>query len=157
MSRIDLVRLRKTEGISQRKLADMLEIQPSFLSAIENGRSRLPEDKFEKLKTIFGLEALEECYIEESRESVVPPHTHIHEEGDTLTQLLNHFHNLAHQRDNDNESRDRMLRERLDSLSLRNDRLSNRLDDLREEIDSLRAENLKLKELLLKNGVEMNS
>lgn len=153
MGRIDIVRFRKSRGFSQRKLADMLDIKPSFLSAIENGRSRLPEDKLEKLYSIYGKEVLGEFYIEESQESVVPPHTHIHDEGDSLTQLLNHFHNLAHQRSGDHSGKEKELSERIESLTVRNDRLSNRLDDLRDEVDSLRTENLRLKELLLQHGI----
>ena len=35
MERIDIAKLRKEAGISQRELADKLQIRPSFLSAIE--------------------------------------------------------------------------------------------------------------------------
>lgn len=153
MGRIDLVRFRKSEGVSQRKLAEMLDIKPSFLSAIENGRSRLPEDKVEKLYSIYGKEALEDFHIENSQEQVVPPHTHIHDEGDSLTQLLNHFHNLAHRRSGEHSNKEKELSERIESLTTRNDRLSNRLDDLRDEVDFLRTENLRLKELLLQHGI----
>ena len=153
MNRLDIARFRKTENLSQRKLADMLEIKPSFLSAIENGRSRLPEDKLEKLKSIFGEEMIGEFYIEESAEPVIPPHTHIHDETDSLTQLLNHFHNLAHQRSDDSSGKEKDLKKRIESLTIRNDRLSDRIDDLRDEVDSLRQENLRLKELLLNHGI----
>lgn len=153
MSRIDIVRFRKSQGVSQRALADMLDIRPSFLSAIENGRSRMPEDKLEKLRNIYGEHALDEYIFEENLEAAVPPHTHIHDEGDSLTQLLNHFHDLAHQRSSHSGANEKALTDRIDFLSLRNDRLSERLDDLREEVDSLRTENLRLKELLLKNGI----
>ncbi|MBD5172948.1 MAG: helix-turn-helix domain-containing protein [Bacteroidales bacterium] len=153
MSRIDIVRLRKSEGISQKKLADMLDIKPSFLSAIENGRSRMPDDKIEKLKSLFGTQTVERFLTEEREELSVPPHTHINDEGDALTQLLNHFHKLAHQKSDDGRAKERNLAERIDTLSLRNDRLSARLDDLREEVDRLRDENLRLKELLILNGI----
>lgn len=56
MSRLDLLRLRKRIGMSQRELTEQLHVRPSFLSAIENGRSRLPEEKMEKLKEIAGDE-----------------------------------------------------------------------------------------------------
>ena len=153
MNRIDIVRFRKDQGLSQRAMADMLEIKPSFLSAIENGRSRMPDDKLEKLKAIYGSEALDTYLTAERMDFNVPPHTHIHDEGDSLTQLLNHFHNLAHQRSNDSGEKYKALIERIESLSQRNDRLSSRLDDLREEVDSLRTENLRLKEILISNGI----
>lgn len=150
MSRIDLVRLRKMARISQRALADMLQVRPSFLSAIENGRSRLPEEKLEKIKEIFDLDNLEDYTLDDATDGV-PPHTHIADQSDSLTQLLNHFHELAHQRQKgvaDAESHDR-----IDYLTKRNDRLSDRIDDLREEVDRLREENMRLKELLVKNGI----
>lgn len=153
MNKIDLVRLRKRAGISQRELADMLQVRPSFLSAIENGRSRLPEEKLEKIKEIFELDDLEEYTMEDTPDILVPHHTHPAESSDSLTQLLHHFHELAHQR----SKGDSEAQERIDFLTRRNDRLSERVDDLREEIDHLRDENLHLKEILVKNGLSYNN
>ncbi len=149
MSKIDLVRLRKRAGISQRELADMLQVRPSFLSAIENGRSRLPEEKLEKIKEIFELDNLDDYVMEDTAEVTVPPHIHTVEPSDSLTQLLHHFHDLAHQR----SKGDFETGERIEFLTRRNDRLSERVDELREEIDHLRDENFHLKEILFKNGI----
>ena len=154
MKKIDLLKLRKAAGLSQKELADRLAVQPSFLSAIENGRSRFPDEKLEKLKEIFYLEDLEDFMVEETTDTtVVPPHTHSHEETDTLSQLLMHIHNLAHKTDNLDKAREKTLLNRLEFLSNRNDRLSERMDDLREKIDSLMEENFRLKEILLKNNI----
>ncbi len=153
MSRIDLVKLRKHAGISQRELAELLQVRPSFLSAIENGKSRLPEEKLEKIREIFELDDLEAYIIEENTENVVPPHTHMPDQSDYIAQLLNHFHDLAHQRDKEHSTASAELISRIDFLSKRNDRLSDRVDTLREEVDHLREENIRLKELLIKNGI----
>lgn len=141
--------------MSQRELADLLQVRPSFLSAIENGKSRLPEEKIEKIKEIFELESLDEYMEDEAAEVVVPPHTHVMEmdQSDALAQLLNHFHDLAHQRAKAHGAQDAEAEERVEFLSRRNDRLSERIDDLRDEVDQLRKENLALKELLVKNGI----
>lgn len=152
MKRIDYVSLRKRAGLSQRQLADILQVRPSFLSAIENGRSRMPEEKLEKLKEICELEDFDSYMIEEMSDAV-PPHSHNSEQEDTLTRLLNHFHDLAHQREKTLHS-DSDPSARIDFLTKRNDRLSERIDDLREEIDILRKETLRLKELLIKNGIQ---
>lgn len=155
MSRIDLVRLRKRAGMSQRALAELLQVRPSFLSAIENGRSRIPEEKVERLHEIFELESFDDYMIPDTvQESgvVVPPHTHALDQGDSLTHLLTHFHDLAH-RTGQSASADSDSSERLDFLERRNDRLSQRIDDLRDEIDRLREENLHLKECLVKAGL----
>ena len=152
ISRIDLVKLRKRAGIRQSELATMLNVRPSFLSAIENGRSRLPEEKMKKIKEIFEIDNFDEYLIEENIESnVVTPHTH-DDTGDTISRLLNHFHDLAHK--NGHAVTDRDTIERIDFLTKRSDRLSERVDDLRDEVDSLRKENLRLKELLMRNKIE---
>lgn len=139
MSRLNLLKLRKTINISQRELAEKLNVQPSFLSAIENGRSRFPEDKLSKLKEIFDLNDLDDFYMEEDIESnsYVPPHTHPH------------THPHEHE-----SSREKELQQRIETLENRNDRLSQRVDDLRDEVDSLLRENLRLKELLSMHRIQ---
>lgn len=139
--------------MSQRELADLLQVRPSFLSAIENGRSRLPDEKQEKIKEIFELDALDEYWVEDDSDTVVPPHTHASEEMDTITQLINRFHQLAHEREKNHGGHDADVTERIEYLERRNDRLSDRIDDLREDVDRLREENLRLKELLVKQGI----
>lgn len=199
MSRIDLTRLRKQAGMSQRNLAALLQVRPSFLSAIENGRSRMPDEKLEKIKEIFKLDSLEEFMIEEQADIIVPPHIHsgdnvmvvtshshvpphshsvesgvampphthpgemtiniphshssASEQSESITRLLNHFHDLAHQHDRQYGSNDEETCARIEYLEKRNDRLSQRVDDLRDEVDRLRAETLRLKEILVKNGL----
>ena len=154
MGRVDLVRLRRRAGISQRELAERLQVRPSFLSAIENGKSRLPDEKLDKIKEIFELDSLDDYMMDDYADSAVPPHTHTLDEGDTLTQLLNHIHDLAHKRDRSHAVVDADVLSRIEFLTRRNDRLSDRIDELREEIDDLREENLRLKELLIKNRIK---
>lgn len=154
MSRIDLSRLRKRAKMSQRELADRLQVRPSFLSAIENGKSRLPDEKFEKIKDIFELENLDDYVIDDNSDIVIPPHTHhVADQNESFTQLLTQFHDLAHQRGAVHNASSNNDSERIDFLTRRNDRLSERVDDLRDEVDRLNEENLRLKELLIKNGI----
>ncbi|MDE6255552.1 MAG: helix-turn-helix transcriptional regulator [Muribaculaceae bacterium] len=153
MNRIDLLRLRKRAGISQRELAEILQVRPSFISAIENGKSGIPEEKLEKLKEIFELDNLDDYLIKEDNESVVPPHTHSPEESDTITALLNHFHDLAHQRNRANVSADEEALARIDYLVRRNENLYERLDELHQRMERMMEENIKLKEILLKHGI----
>lgn len=156
MNRLDIEKLRKSAGMSQRHLAELLQVRPSFLSAIENGRSRLPEDKFDKIKSIFPGENLDDFLIsdEELAERSVPPHTHSPAEGgDALTQLLKHIHAQAHMMEGDTFGGDQADRGRIEELEQRNDRLSARVDDLRDQVDALREENFRLKELLTLNGI----
>lgn len=157
MKKLDLLKIRKSLNLSQKELADRLAVQPSFISAIENGRSRFPEEKLEKLREIAGLESLEDFMTEESQETaVVPPHTHLLDESDSISQLLRHIHNLAHKNDEaPDKNRESRLLERIEILSRRNDSLSERLDDLRLTVDTLREENYRLKELLVENGIKI--
>ena len=154
MKKIDLLRLRKAAGLSQRELADRLMVQPSFLSAIENGRSRFPDEKIDKLKEIVALDDITDFLTEDTTDvPVIPPHTHALDETDSLSQMLRHIHNLAHKSDSRDQERENDLLSRIDYLSKRNDRLSERLDDLRDSLDSMREENYRLKELLLRNNI----
>lgn len=143
-------------GLSQKELADMLSVRPSFLSAIENGRSRLPEEKLERMREIFKIDDLSEYMVEDKVETVpvVPPHSHVAEGDDALTTLLKHIHAQAHMTDDLAKSRESELDERIGYLTERNDKLSDRLDDLREQVDRLREENFRLKELLTLNGIK---
>ncbi len=151
MTRIDLTRLRKRAGMSQRQLADLLQVRPSFISAIENGKSPLPDEKLRRIMEVFELDSLDEYLIADAP-AAVAPHTHMLDQSDSLTHLLTHFHDLAHK--NSHSEADGDAAERIDFLTRRNDRLSDRVDALRDEVDALRAENLHLKELLIKNGID---
>lgn len=137
MSRIDIVKLRKTAGMSQRDLAASLQVRPSFLSAIENGKSRLPDEKLDKIKEIFNLENFDGYILDDAADTVVASHSHVPP----------HTHILP-------PAPDSGALERIELLTKRNDRLSQRVDDLRDEVDRLREENLRLKELLVKNGID---
>lgn len=155
MKKLDLLKLRKAAGLSQKELADRLAVQPSFLSAIENGRSRFPDEKLEKLKEIIALDTLDDFMIEgEPEPSAVPPHTHTHDEADSLSQMLRHIHNLAHKSDASEREKVSDLFARIDYLSKRNDRLTERLDSMSDKLESLREENFRLKELLIRNKIE---
>ena len=64
MLTLDLQRIRKEFGVTQKALADILNINQSFLSNIENGRSPLPPDKREKILETFNITHPEEYTID---------------------------------------------------------------------------------------------
>ena len=156
--RVDIAKLRKIAGMSQRELAGLLNVRPSFLSAIENGRSRLPDEKLHRIREIFGLsDSTKLPMIDDTAETpgaAVPPHTHVMEQGDSLTHLLTHFHDMAHQNSRASAAAEDETTVRIEYLEKRNDRLSERVDNLRDEVDALRDENLRLKQLLVKAGID---
>lgn len=155
MKKLDLLKLRKAIGLSQKELADRLSVQASFLSAIENGRSRFPDEKLEKLKEIVALDDLDDFMEDEITDiPVVPPHTHALDEADSLSQMLRHIHNLAHKSDDTERERISDLFARIEYLSKRNDRLTDRIDELCEKLEAVREENFRLKDLLIRNRIE---
>lgn len=149
MPRFDIARLRKEKGLSQNELAHHLQMNQSFLSAIENGKSPLPIEKEEKLCEIFGLHSLAPYVIKtpkEDEERFVGDMT----DSDLFNQLLNRFHRQAHSSEGEHHHHDhhekieelenivKKMMERNDRLMERNDRLSETNDKLRAEIDTYR-------------------
>lgn len=162
MSRIDISRLRKEKGMSQNELSRLLQINQSFLSAIENGKSPLPIEKEEKLRDIFGLETLENYTVKPVSES--PSHLNEMTDSDLFNQLLNRFHQQAHSGEQEHHhhdhherieelqkkidiyfERNNILTERNDRLWEENNRLRTEIDEYRKEIDSLRSQIFQIK------------
>ena len=156
MSRFDISRLRKAKGMSQRELAQELQINQSFLSAIENGKSPLPIEKEERLCEIFDIENLSDFKVKR-KENAVAENLNDLTDSDLFNQLLNRFHRQAHSAEDhlhheEHHQHTKQLEEKLESLfernerlMERNDRLSSENDRLREEIDNYRREIEKLR------------
>ena len=157
MIRIDIAKLRKMAGLTQRELAEKIEIHQSFLSSIENGRSRLPENKLQKIKDVLGIDNIDDYIIEnqEHDKAFIAQAQHLQDckNNDSISKLLEHFHAISHQNNKDIKHNEAKLHDRIETLSYRNEKLSHRVDELRETIDSLRDENYRLKELLLNNSI----
>lgn len=153
MERYDIARIRKNHGMSQRQLAQELQMKQSFLSAIENGRSPLPMDKEARIMEIFGLHSLEPYIIHEHDEQL--PSLEL-SESDLFTRLLKRFHEHEHKHSPDARQMERVvaLEDRNDRLSARVDELTTRLDTARDENEALKAEIFRLKELLIRAGIE---
>lgn len=64
MKMLDILRIRKERNVTQKAIADMLNITQSFLSNIESGRSPLPDDKRQKILDYFDIENPEEYTID---------------------------------------------------------------------------------------------
>lgn len=45
MARYDLARFRRDQGITQKQLADILQVTQGFMSSVENGRNPFPEER----------------------------------------------------------------------------------------------------------------
>ena len=97
MPRIDIVRLRKSLGISQQELAQRLQINQSFLSAIENGRSPMPSDKESRLAEIFPDVNLSDFVCEPERDT--SKSIDDLSETEMINLFLQRFHSQAHRHD----------------------------------------------------------
>lgn len=158
MSRFDIARLRKENGMSQGELAGLLQMTQSFLSAIENGKSPLPIEKEERLCEIFHIKNLSD-YIIRKKENAEERNLNEMTDSDLFNQLLNRFHKQAHSSEGSHHhhehhslienlqnkvdllfERNERLMERNDKLSRDNDRLRSEIDSYRIEIDKLRKE-----------------
>ena len=144
MSKFDIARLRKENGMSQGELASRLLMTQSFLSAIENGKSPLPIEKEEKLCEIFHLKNLDDYNISKKDETDEKKLNNM-TDSDLFNQLLNRFHRQAHSMEGDSHHHDHHqqieeLQKKLDTLFLRNDHLMERNEKLSDENDRLRKQ-----------------
>lgn len=164
----DLTLLRKKLNLRQKDLASMLNIKQSFLSAIENGKSRLPEEKEAMLLSLFDNSVLEEVIVETHSNrgvsQVAQPDMQDTMGTAMIKELLNYFHTQAH-RDQDAhheqmhlqidefQERNNQLMKKNDELHDKIDRLSEKIEALNRELYSTRDENLRLKKLLIDNNI----
>lgn len=168
----DIRSIRKHLDLSQKEMAAELGIRQSFLSAIENGKSPLPKDKAEIIKGMVKPAKISDFLIETDkndgkntgRRGVATP---LENSGETdmFKELLNYFHTQAHREQDEHhvnmhkqfdamqERADRLV-EKNDALVSKCELLSAKIESLREELHSAKSENLRLKELLLSNGIK---
>lgn len=74
---IDLKRLRKENGITQKELAQLLSCGQSFIANVENGRRDLPPVKIEILERKFGnICSYITNDIEENKPKTIAPKQH---------------------------------------------------------------------------------
>ena len=166
MFRIDIASWRKAPHISQQNHATELAVTQSVLSAIENGRSRLPADKKDRLAEIFGQEQLDKFTYNEPDEGQRPSDPQILlSDSELVGALLRVFHSqehkddahthmLHHERMDEMQTRIDRLLERNDALAARNVQLQDRLDALGAEHLNLQHEVFRLKEILLRSNID---
>ena len=133
MGRIDIAQLRKSLGLSQSELAQKLQVNQSFLSAIENGRSPLPSDKEARLAEIFPDIDLSEYSMDLDRDGAKT----IDEMSETemINMFLQRFHSQAHKHDDahhhqEHHQRIEVLEAQNAELIRQNGKLLDRIDDL---------------------------
>ncbi|MDE6301834.1 MAG: helix-turn-helix domain-containing protein [Muribaculaceae bacterium] len=142
MPRIDIAQLRKSLGISQSELAQKLQINQSFLSAIENGRSPLPQEKENRLAEIFPDVDFSEFMMEPERDSAKSIDDL--SETEMINLFLQRFHSQAHRHDDSqhhqqHHQRIELLEAQNAELIRQNGKLLDRLDDLMTRLLDLQS------------------
>lgn len=144
MSRLDIALLRRSLGLSQSELAQKLQINQSFLSAIENGRSPLPTDKENRLAELFPEVNLNDFVAEPERDAARSVDDL--SETEMINLFLQRFHSQAHRHDDsqhhqEHHRRIEILEAQNAELIRQNGKLLDRLDSLMELLLELRARN----------------
>ena len=163
----DVKAIRKHLRLSQKEMSEKLGIRQSFLSAIETGKSPLPADKAQMLRMMLPDNDIDNFTLQSDTATATPHQTvTILENGETnmFKELLNYFHNQAHREQDEHhinmhrqldtmQERIDRLTEKNDALVTKNEQLAAKVESLREELHISKTENLRLKELLLSNGI----
>lgn len=113
MQRINLQRIRKSQGITQMQLAEMTGYPQGFISQIENGKVGAPDAFVQKLRELFKM-SLAEIYSPQPQgenEDAVEANATTAE----LAEIVRRFINMVERRDEKIEQLEAEI-ERLNSL-----------------------------------------
>lgn len=172
MTTLDLQKIRKEFNVTQKALADMLNINQSFLSNIENGRSPLPPDKREKILQAFNISRPEDYTIEVSepqniknvQRSFIGGNKFTNNSSIESSELLIEIRKMlelyfGNNTESDNVSK--ILSDQLDKsakrisvLEEKNESLYEKIDKLQARILSIQEDNLTLRRILAERGIE---
>lgn len=137
----DLFQFRKDRRLTQQKLAEMLCLPQSSVSAMESGRTKISIAVIEKLRQYYPNEEVNE-YIIEDKINITNYHVkgsnngYIRNEGGKLTNVIE------------------QQREMLERRETRIADLETKVEKLQELILALTTENSDLKILLAKNSID---
>lgn len=163
MARYDLKRLRSDHKITQKELADKLNITQGFLSSVEKWRNPFPDERVSDLQAVFPDIDLSDYEVPEED---VPKNNvgcfNRHSDIDINdSKLLSKIIELIGTSSTRDEKEMEGENAEINCLRSRIDKLNATIDSLREECESLRKEKYEyreeifnLRELLLSNGID---
>lgn len=136
----DLKEFRKANGLTQATVAQYLEVSEPFISQIEKGKNKLPDDKLEKLKSnkmgwvITSLESPQEKFVQakNSRGNFTLTYRHHHGKSD------------------DQEPNKKTRSEIIASLLEQNEKLKAELEELKAQLEKSELERQEFWELIKK-------
>ena len=147
MARYDFQKLRKDIGITQKELADKLNISQGFLSSCENGKNLFPEDRVDDLQKLFPSVNLEDYEIKDDAfNSEIGSRNSFSQVEINDPDTLNMIFSFLKERDLEfRKSQDSYLEE-IKTLRMRYDKLNERYDNAKDEIDRLKETIIELKQ-----------
>ena len=169
MKTLDILRIRKEKKVTQKALADMLNINQSFLSNIENGRSPLPHDKMIKIIETLGItnpdeymkEVADTNNVKNVQRTILGSNTFTNmSTTQSSAEISDLIEGLRNQIIEQNKLIDYM-KEKLDKSDNRIAKLEERNDELNQknglifhELKQANEEIWKLRNLLVKHNIE---
>ena len=154
MARYDLKKLRTAYKITQKELADKLNVTQGFLSSVEKWRNPFPDERIDDLQNVFpdaDLEAYE--VLEDKVKEMIGSGNSSSEVDINDPEVVKQAMSIASAAGVSLEkSREDAVRE-MKYWRDRYDELEKETKQLRSDNSDLREEVWRLKELLLENGI----
>lgn len=154
MARYDLKKLRTAYKITQKELADKLNVTQGFLSSVEKWRNPFPDERIDDLQSVFPDADLEAYEVPEDKVKEMIGSGNSSSEVDINDpEVVKHAMSIASAAGASLEkSREDAVRE-MKYWRDRYDELEKETKQLRSDNSDLREEVWRLKELLLENGI----
>lgn len=154
MARYDLKKLRTAYKITQKELADKLNVTQGFLSSVEKWRNPFPDERIDDLQRVFPDADLTDYEVpEEKVKEMIGSGNSSSEVDINDPEVIKQAMSLASaagvslEKSREDAVREmKYWRERFDELEKETKKLRSDNSDLREEV-------WRLKELLLENGI----
>lgn len=155
MARYDLRKLRADQKITQQELAKRLKVTQGFLSSVEKWRNPFPDDRIDDLQKVFPDVDLADYEVAEGdvpKESMGSFNKYSDIDINDSKLLMRLLEMISQSSASVEQSRETESMEVIDWRT-RYDKLTGETEQLRKENYELKNEILRLKELLLENGI----
>lgn len=163
MAKFNLSQLRKDVGITQKDLADILEVSQGFMSSVESGRNPFPEERIGKLIAAFPSINLDMYRMVETNANKLVTNSYNNQSPVNINdkELINSiFEQVNKATALKNKEIERMqeelvsLRKSYQGLVETSEKQRAAIDDYQQKIFALNDENMKLRMTLLENGIK---
>lgn len=163
MAKFNLSQLRKDVGITQKDLADILEVSQGFMSSVESGRNPFPEERIGKLIAAFPSINLDMYRMDETNANKLVTNSYNNQSPVNINdkELINFiFEQVNKATAMKNKELETMqeelvsLRKSYHGLVETSEKQRAAIDDYQQKIFALNDENMKLRMTLLENGIK---